>query len=55
MTDMLPKASWIGRRPWLWVWLAFIVLIAVWTVFIFLAVNHQPEVIPLPHASGPSH
>ncbi|WP_166442783.1 hypothetical protein [Phragmitibacter flavus] len=38
----------ISNKPWLWIVLAFLVLITVWTCFITIAVNNQPEKIPLP-------
>lgn len=41
------------RKPWLWIVIAFLVLIAAWTVLITIAVNNQPEKIPLePAAAG---
>ena len=33
------------KRPWLWIVLAFILLIAAWAVLITIAVNNQPEKI----------
>jgi bacteriorhodopsin len=37
----------LRRKPWLWIVFAFLVLIAAWTVLITIAVNNQPEKIPL--------
>jgi hypothetical protein len=37
----------LKERPWLFVVLAFMLLIGAWTTMIVLAVNHQPEAIPL--------
>lgn len=33
------------KRPWLWIVMAFILLIAAWAVLITIAVNNQPETI----------
>ncbi|MDI1314203.1 hypothetical protein [Prosthecobacter sp.] len=41
--------GWISRRPWLWVVLAFVVLICAWGVLFYIAFNNQPEVVPLKH------
>ena len=35
------------KKPWLWIVLAFVVLIAAWSVLISIAVNNQPEKIPV--------
>ena len=37
------------KRPWIWVIVAFVVLISAWTNFIRIALNNQPEIIPLEH------
>lgn len=42
--------EWFKKRPWLWVILAFIILIGAWTAFITIAVNNQPELIDI-HSS----
>ncbi|MEM8954667.1 MAG: hypothetical protein AAGD22_10990 [Verrucomicrobiota bacterium] len=34
-------------RPWLYIVLTFVILIAVWTVFITIAVKNQPQSVPL--------
>jgi len=47
---MIPE--WLKKRPWMWIVFAFIVLIAIWTKFIMLAVNNQPEKI-LPDEKKP--
>lgn len=39
----------IASRPWLWVVLAFVVLISAWSVLFYIALNNQPEVVPLKH------
>ncbi len=36
-----------AQRPWIFFILAFVVLIAAWTVFIIIAVKNQPEAVPL--------
>lgn len=33
------------KRPWLWVVVAFVVLIGAWTTLITIALKNQPEVI----------
>ncbi|MGI9241260.1 MAG: hypothetical protein ACR2RV_10690 [Verrucomicrobiales bacterium] len=35
----------LKKKPWLWIVLAFILLIAAWAVLITIAVNNQPESI----------
>lgn len=40
--------SLLGRKPWLLVILAFIILIAATVYTIVVAVKHQPESIPVP-------
>ncbi len=39
--------KWIRDRPWIWIVLVFVLLIAAWTVLIKVALNNQPEVIQL--------
>lgn len=39
----------IASRPWLWVVLAFVVLLSAWSVLFYIALNNQPEVVPLKH------
>ncbi len=39
--------GWLARRPWLWIVAAFVVLFSAWTVFIIVALKHQPETVPL--------
>lgn len=39
--------SWLAQRPWIWFWVAFLVLIAVQTIFIVLATKYQPASVPL--------
>ncbi len=37
----------LGRRPWIWVCVAFALMFSAWTVMFTLAMHHQPEVVPL--------
>ena len=39
--------KWLQKRPWLWIVLAFILLISAWSVLITIALNNQPEKIPV--------
>lgn len=40
---------------WIWVVIAFFILISAWTALIFVSVQNTPEVIPLEHkASSPT-
>lgn len=39
-----------AKRPWIWVIIAFVILISAWSTFIRIALNNQPEQIPLEHA-----
>jgi len=36
-----------ARSLWLWVILAFLVLISAWTALIFIAVDNKPEIIEI--------
>lgn len=36
-----------ARILWLWVVLAFVVLIAAWTALIYIAVHNKPEIIEI--------
>lgn len=42
------------RYPWLYVVLAFVILIAMWSTLITIAVKHSPEVIPVAKPNEPS-
>lgn len=37
--------NWLKKRPWLYIVFAFVILIAIWTKFIMIAVKNQPEKI----------
>ena len=39
----------LGRRPWLFVVAAFVMLISAWSVLFYIAMNNQPESVPLKH------
>lgn len=39
------------ERPWIWVCVAFLVLFGAWTALFTIALNNQPEKIPLPEHS----
>ena len=39
----------LARRPWLWVVFAFVLLLSAWTALFYIALNNQPEVVPLKH------
>ncbi len=46
--DMFPlMANWIQKRPWIFVVVAFLILIASWVVLLKLAATHRPEPVPL--------
>lgn len=45
----------LKKRPWLLIVAAFLVLISVWTAFLFLAVKNQPETVPLETANPAQH
>jgi hypothetical protein len=42
-------AGFLGRRPWLFVVAAFVLLISAWSVLFYIAMNNQPESVPLKH------
>lgn len=39
----------VAKRPWILVVVAFFVLISAWSVLISIALNNQPEKVPLQH------
>lgn len=43
----MPMPSPFKRHPWLFVVLAFVILIAMWSTLITIALKHSPEVIPV--------
>jgi|GEM_PF-856749 len=46
--------NWFKKRPWLWVVVAFVLLISAWTVLITLALNNQPETIDIHQEETPA-
>lgn len=42
---MKPIAEFLSRHPWLYVVLAFALLIGAWSTLISIAAKHSPEVI----------
>lgn len=45
--------SYLKKNPWLWIVVAFVLLIAAWSVLITIAVKNQPEKIPLDVKDAP--
>lgn len=43
----------LARRPWLWVVLAFAILLSAWSTLFYIALNNQPETVPLQHLTKP--
>lgn len=41
------EPGFLGKRPWLFVVGAFVLLFTAWTVLFVVAYKHQPENIPL--------
>lgn len=39
--------TWIRDRPWIWIVVVFVLLIAVWIVLIKIARDNQPESVPV--------
>ena len=35
------------KRPWIWIYVAFLVLFGAWTTLFTIAYKNQPEQIPL--------
>ncbi|MBL9131072.1 MAG: hypothetical protein JNG86_07735 [Verrucomicrobiaceae bacterium] len=48
-SDPALATGFFTRRPWLWVVAAFVVLLSAWSVLFYIAMNNQPEVVPLQH------
>ena len=47
--DAAPAVGFLGRRPLLFVVAAFVVLISAWSVLFYIAMNNQPQSVPLKH------
>jgi hypothetical protein len=45
---MEKRPNLFNRHPWLYVVLAFLVLIGAWTTLVTITLNNQPEVIEVP-------
>lgn len=43
--------AFLRERPWIWVCVAFLVLFGAWATLFTIALNNQPEKIPLPEYS----
>lgn len=42
-----PSMSFLRARPWLWIVLAFAILIASWVVLLTIASKHRPATVEL--------
>jgi len=43
----MPHAAMLKKHPWIWIVVAFAVLVTAWVFFIRIAVENQPENLPL--------
>lgn len=43
-----------GRRPWIWIFVAFGIMFSAWTVMFTLAIKNQPEAVELVFRNSPS-
>ena len=41
------QVGFFRSRPWLWVVFAFVLLFSAWTALFYIAIQNQPEVIPM--------
>ncbi len=48
-TSKSESRGFFTSRPWLWVVFAFVMLFSAWTALFYIAMNNQPESIPLKH------
>ncbi len=39
--------AFLRQRPWIWVFVAFLVLFAAWTILFTVAFRNQPETVPV--------
>jgi hypothetical protein len=46
--NQAPRPGFLARHPWLFVVLAFALLIGAWTTLITVATKHAPQVIEVP-------
>ncbi len=44
----------LGEKPWILIVLGFLVLISVWTFFLVVAINNQPERLSTPLPEYPA-
>ncbi len=42
----------IADRPWIWIIVAFVVMIALMTVFVVISVKYEPKEVPTAHRQG---
>lgn len=47
--DATPAVGFLGRRPWLFVVAAFVMLISAWSALFYIAMNNQPQSVLLKH------
>jgi hypothetical protein len=45
----------LAERPWLFIVVAFLMLVSVWTAFIYLAVTNGPMTVPLDSTTASIH
>ena len=44
----------LGRRPWIWIFVAFGIMFSAWTVMFTLAIKNQPAAVDLVFRNSPS-
>ena len=44
---MNPACSFLARNPWIYVVLAFVILLSAWSTLITIAVKHSPQKIEI--------
>ena len=42
----------LADRPWIWIIVAFVVLIAFMTAFFVISVKYEQKEVPVPHQRG---
>ena len=40
----------IAERPWIWIVVAFVVMIAVMAAFVIISIKYAPKEVPVPHS-----
>lgn len=48
-TAAKPPPGFFRKRPWLWVVLAFVLLLSAWSTLFYIAYQNQPQVIVISH------